>query len=289
MPQETDETVLVHIAAAGVNPVDWKIREGYLKAAAPLTFPATLGGDFSGRIEKIGKNVHDFTPGDEVFGSALVLGSGSGAFAEYATVKQTVIARKPKKCSFVEAAVLPLVGVSAVQALEEMKLSRGQKILIHGGAGGIGSIAIQIAKHLGATVATTVSGGDKQFVTDLGADFVIEYQTQNFEKILHDFDAVYDTVGGQTYKNSFAVLKKGGVIVSMVEQPDKTLMDEYEVTAVSQFTKITTPRLLQVAQLVDDHVITVHIEKEFSIDDASKALEYQQKNHPKGKIALTLE
>ena len=203
--------VLVSIKAAGVNPVDWKIREGAFQQMIQLQFPSTLGIDFSGVIKQVGEGVSssDFKQGDEVYGQAGVTNGGSGAFAEMALAKTEGISNKPKRLSHIEAAALPLVGVSAWRALtENIGLSKGQRILIHGGAGGIGSIAIQLAKYLGAEIATTVSANDKQFVQELGADVVIDYKSQNFEDLLHDYDSVFDTVGGQTYKRSFKVLKK---------------------------------------------------------------------------------
>ena len=185
-----------------------------------LQFPSTLGMDFSGVIKQVGEGVpSDFKQGIEVYGQAGVTSGGSGAFAELALANAESIAHKPKRLSHVEAAALPLVGVSAWHALvENIGLSSGQKILIHGGAGGIGSIAIQLAKNLGAHVATTVSTDDKQFVHELGADEVIDYKTQTFEDLIHDYDAVFDTVGGETYTRSFRVLRKDGIIVSMLEQ-----------------------------------------------------------------------
>src|SRR5438874_1282919 len=221
-PTVSSGKALVTIKAAGVNPADWKIREGGLQQMISLQFPSTLGMDFSGVIKQVGEGVSpsEFKQGDEVYGQAGVISGGSGAFAEMALANTERIAYKPKKLSHAEASAFPLVGVSAWRALtENIRLSKGQRILIHGGAGGIGSIAIQLAKHLGAYVATTVSTNDKQFVQELGADHVIDYKNQNFEDLLHDCDAVFDTVGGETYKRSFKVLKKGGIIVSMLEQP----------------------------------------------------------------------
>ena len=199
------------------------------------------------------------------------------------------IAHKPKKLSHPEAAALPLVGVSAWQALvENIGLSKGQKILIHGGAGGIGSIAIQLAKNLGAYVATTVSTNDKQFVQDLGADEVIDYKTQTFEDLLHDYDAVFDTVGGETYRRSFKVVKKGGIIVSMLEQPNSELMNQYGVKAIFQFTQANRERLTKLAQWVDQNNIRVNVEKTFSLDEAGNALDYQKDVHPRGKVVITV-
>jgi NADPH:quinone reductase-like Zn-dependent oxidoreductase len=290
-PTISSGKVLVIIKAAGVNPVDWKIREGGMQQLISLQFPSTLGIDFSGVIKQVGEGVSpsDFKQGDEVYGQAGVINGGSGAFAEMALANTESIANKPKRLSHAEAAGLPLVGVSAWKALvENIGLSKGQKILIHGGAGGIGSIAIQLAKYLGADVATTVSANDKQFVQELGADVIIDYKTQTFEDLLHDYDAVFDTVGGETYRRSFKVIKKGGVIVSMLEQPDLELMSQYGVKAIFQFTQADRERLTKLAQWVDQNNIRVNVEKTFSLDEAGKALDYQKDVHPRGKVVLAM-
>ena len=280
--------VLVRIKAAGVNPADWKIREGYMQQMMPLQFPSTLGMDFSGIVEKIGEGVSDFKYNDEAYGQASIIRGGSGAFADMALANADTIAHKPKTLSHEEAAGLPLAGVSVWQALvETIGLSKDQKILSHGGAGGIGSIAIQLAKHLGAYVTTTVSTNDKEFVKELGADEVIDYKTQNFEDVLsHDYDAVFDTVGGETYTKSFKVLKRGGIIVSMLEQPNQELMDRFGVKAIFQFTQVNRERLTKLAQWVDQNNIRVNVDKTFPLDEAAKALDYQRDVHPRGKVVL---
>lgn len=281
--------VLVRIKAAGVNPVDWKIREGYMQQMMPLQFPSTLGIDFSGVIERIGEGVSGLKQDDEVYGDAAIIKGGSGAFAEMALANADSIAHEPKTLSHMEAAGLPTAGVSAWQALvETFGLSKNQKILIHGGAGGIGSIAIQLAKHLGSYVATTVSTNDKEFVKEeLGADEVIDYKSQNFEDVLsHDYDAVLDTVGGETYTRSFKVLKRGSIIVSMLEQPNQELMDRFGVKAISQFTQINRERLTKLAQWVDQNNIRVNVDKTFPLDETGKALDYQRDVHPRGKVVL---
>ena len=280
--------VLVRVKAASVNPADWKIREGYMQQMMPLQFPSTLGMDFSGVIEKVGEGVSDSEQNDEVYGQASVISGGSGAFAEMALANADSIAHKPETLSHDEAAGLPLVGVSTWQALvETIRLSKGQKILIHGGAGGIGSIAIQLAKNLGAYVATTSSTNDKQFVQQLGADEVIDYKTQTFEDLLHDYDAVFDTIGGETYTRSFKVLKRGGgIIVSMLEQPNQELMDRFGVKAISQFTQVNRERLTKLAQWVDQNNIRVNLDRTFPLDEAAKALDYQRDVHPRGKVVL---
>ena len=290
-PTLSSGKVLVSIKAAGVNPVDWKIREGAFQQMISLQFPSTLGIDFSGVIKQGGEggSSSDFKQGDEVYGQAGVTNEGSGAFAEMALAKTDSIANKPKRLSHIEAAALPLVGVSAWRALtENIGLSKGQRILIHGGAGGIGSIAIQLAKYLGAEIATTVSANDKQFVQELGADVVIDYKSQNFEDLLHDYDSVFDTVGGQTYKRSFKVLKKGGIIVSMLEQPNSELMNQYNIKAIFQFTQADRERLTKLAKWVDQNNIKVNVDRTFSLAEAADALDYQKDVHPRGKVVLAI-
>jgi alcohol dehydrogenase len=283
--------ILVEVRAAGVNPVDWKIREGYMQQMIPLQFPSTLGMDFSGVIKQIGENVpSDFKQGDEVYGQASVFSGGSGAFAELALVDEDAIAHKPKTLDHSQAAALPLVGVSAWQALvENIGLSKDKRILIQGGAGGIGTIAIQLARHLGAYVATIVSTNDKQFVQQLGTDEAIDYKKENFEDMIHEYDAVFDTVGGDTYKKSFKVLKKDtGVIVSMLEQPNSELMNQYGAKAVFLFSRVNRQRLTKLAEWVDQNNIRVNVDKTFSLDEAGKALDYQKDVHPRGKVVLTV-
>lgn len=290
-PSLSSGKILVNIKASGVNPADWKIREGYLQQIMPLQFPSTLGMDFSGVVKQVEEDAHsDFKQGDEVYGQASIFSGGSGAFAELASVSRDSIAHKPKTLNYLEAAALPLVGVSAWQALvEHIGLSKDKKVLVQGGAGGIGSIAIQLAKHLGAFVATTVSTDDKQFVQELGADQVIDYKTENFEDIVHDYDAVFDTVSGDTYKRSFKVLKKGsGMIVSTLEQPNSELMNQYGIKAVFLFSQVNRQRLTRLAEWIDQNNIRVNIDKTFSLDEAAKALDYQKEGHPKGKLVLTI-
>lgn len=289
-PSVSGGRLLVEVHAAGVNPVDWKIREGYLKQMAPLQFPATLGGDFSGVVTEVGEGVSGFKKGDEVYGYAGIVGGGSGSFAEFVSTDIKITALKPKTITHVEAAALPLTGVSAWQALvDHISLSRGKKILIHGGAGGIGTIAIQLARHLGAYVTATAGAKDLQHVKELGADEAIDYKNQSFENMLHNYDAVYDTVGGETYVKSFRVLKKGGIIVSMLEQPRSELMEQYGVNAIGQFTQINTERLSKLAQLADKRVIKVHVDKIFPLEQAGEALEYLQSGHPRGKVVLKMK
>ena len=292
VPDVSTGKILLNIKASGVNPVDWKIREGHFQQMIPLQFPSTLGMDFSGIVKQVGEKdmSSDFKQGDEVYGQASVFSGGSGAFAELALANKDSIAHKPKTLNHLEAAGLPLVGVSAWQALvETIGLSKDQRILIHGGAGGIGSIAIQLAKHLGAHVTTTVSANDKQFVQQLGGDQIIDYKKENFEDVIHDYDAVLDTVGSETYKRSFEVLKKGnGIIVSMLEQPNEELMSQHGIKAVFLFSQVNKQRLTNLAQWIDQNNIKVNIDRTFPLDEARKALDYQKDVHPRGKVVLTI-
>ncbi len=288
-PFPSNEQILVEVRTASINPIDLKIRAGFLKERAPLQFPATLGGDFSGTIVDLGEGVSDFKTGDEVYGQAIILNGGSGSFAQFLVANAASLALKPKKANFEEAGALPLAGSSAVQALiDHINLQNGQKILIHGGAGGIGHIAIQVAKSLGAYVATTANSPHINFVKNLGADKVIDYKNQNFEDILKNFDAVFDTVGGETLNKSFAVVKKGGTIVSMLGQPNQELAEKYGVTAIGQGTVTNTKHLIQLAGLVDSGKIKVHIDKIFPLSKIREACDYQEKNHPRGKVVIKI-
>lgn len=289
-PAPSKNQVLVGVHAASINPVDWKLRAGYLKEWMPLKFPATLGGDFSGVVREVGEGVSEFSIGDEVFGSAIVLNGGSGSFAEFVAANTGNTALKPKTVDFVEASALPLAGASAVQALEEhIKLQSGQKILIHGGAGGIGHIAVQLAKAIGAHVATTVNIDDKEFAKKLGADEIIDYKNQAFEEVLKDYDAVFDTVGGETTDRSFTVLKKGGALVSMLGQPSQELVEKYGITAIGEMTKTNTEHLNRLAEFVDSGKIKVHVDKIFPFPQAKEAFKYQEEVHPRGKVVLRIK
>jgi len=290
IPLASKGKIVVEVHAAGVNPIDWKVRQGYLAKMMPLEFPVTLGGDFSGTVTDIGKGVSGLEIGDEVYGQAGALLGGSGSFAEYVLAPADNVSKKPLKTSYIEAAALPLTGVSAIQAiLEHIGLKKGQKILIHGGAGGIGTFAVQVAKSTGAYVYATASTGNEEYVKELGADRVIDYKTERFDEIAHDLDAVFDTVGGETYTRSFAILKKGGIIVSMLEQPNRELMDKYGVNAIAQYTQVTAERLRKLTELVDKGAIKIHVDKTFPLDETANAFRYLVTGHPKGKVVLAMK
>jgi NADPH:quinone reductase-like Zn-dependent oxidoreductase len=281
--------VLVEVHAASVNPFDWKVRAGLMSQMTQLAFPATLGGDVAGVVAELGEGVEGFSIGQEVYGQASAL-SGQGSFAEFTPVKAESLARKPHNVDFITAAALPLTAVSAYQALADtLHVGQGQRVLIHGGAGGIGAMAIQLAKHLGAYVATTVSTGDTEYARELGADQVIDYTSQKFEEVVRDMDAVYDTVGSDTYARSFTVLKQDGQIVSMLEQPNQELMRTHGVTATHQSTILTPERLAKVADLADQGVLKVTIDKVFPLEQAAEALEYLRSGHHRGKVVIKVK
>jgi NADPH:quinone reductase-like Zn-dependent oxidoreductase len=279
--------LLIKMHAASVNPVDWKIRAGYLQNMRPILFPFTLGMDFSGVVIETGQGVSTFKPGDAVYGMAGVFSGDTGTFSEFICADAAVTSLKPKNIDFSAAAALPMAGVSAWQALVDyMGLSKGQKVLIHGGTGGIGMFAIQVAKYLGAYVATTVSGINKKLAKELGADEVIDYKEQSFENLLKNYDAVLDTIGGETYVKSFQVLRKGGVIVSMLENPNDELIQRYGVRSILEFTETNSDRLSKLAALVENTTIKIHITKVFPFQETSKALDYVQNHHPAGKVII---
>lgn len=281
--------VLIEVHAASINPIDWKIRDGYLKEHLTLTMPATLGGDVAGVISGVGDSASG-SVGERVYGYASVVSGGSGSFAEFVTAAVSTVAPAPQKVNLTQAAALPLVGASAVQAIEQhIRLQRDQKILIHGGAGGIGSVAIQVAKSIGAYVATTALADDRAYVQGLGADQVIDYKKEAFEERLKDFDAVFDTVGGDTTEKSFKVLKQGGTLVSMVGQPNPTLSKQYGVTAIGQLTHVTTEILKRIAQLVDSGVVKVQVDKVFPLEKAEEAFRVLEEGHPRGKVVLEIK
>lgn len=282
--------ILVEVYAASLNPFDAHLRAGYMKDIMPLSFPAILGGDFSGIVFEVGDAVTDFKTGDRVYGLASLQKGGSGSFAEFVTTGVESAAAMPAHLDFTEAASLPLTGVSALQALEDhIKLRSGQRILIHGGAGGIGSIAIQLAKSKGAFVATTVRAEDENFVRKLGADQVIDYRNKAFEDVLTDFDAVLDNAGGDATDKSFRVVKKGGVLVSMRGAPNPELAKKYGINAVGQYTNVDTPHLRRLADLVQAGKVKTLIDRTFSLSEIRNAFEYFEKNRHKGKVVLRVK
>ena len=310
-PAPKPDEVLVQVHAAGLNPVDNKIRSGKMKPILRFKLPATLGSDLAGIVTEVGGHVTRFKPGDSVFAS--VDGLHMGALAEFAVVAENAVALKPAHLDFVQAASVPMVGLTAWQALKErIHLKPGQKVFIPAGAGGIGTFAIQLAKHLGARVATTTSAGNTGFVRDLGADEVIDYKTQKIEDVLRDYDAVLDTVGGESLEKSFRILRPKSAVVSIVGPPDAAFgrlrgMNIFMVSALWLLSRKTHQlakkrdveysfllmnpngrQLAEIGELLKGSIRPV-IDKIFLFDQAKEALAYLEKGRAKGKIVVQMK
>ena len=279
--------VLIEVHAASINPSDSKLLLTDPSYDHADQNPLTPGFDLAGSVVEIGKNVKHIHVGDNVYGQAAVIKKGSGAFAEYAVTPEDLIARMPDNIAFTEAAAVPLAACSAYQALvEHMKLKSGEKVLIHGGSGGIGTFAIQLAKHLGAFVASTASGTGIAYVSRQGADQVIDYESEHFEDILKDFDAVLDTVGGEIYTKSFQVLKRNGLVVSMLSVPNEILIKKFHVRTVLETTKVDSKKLGKITDLIKAGVLKVNIANVYSLQQTQEAFRAKEKEKILGKIAI---
>ncbi len=286
-PTINEGQVLIEVQAASLNPFDTMVREGYLQEMIPLELPITLGGDIAGVVKEVGAGVDDVAVGDIVYGQANVVAGNSGALAEYAATKAEQVAKAPTNVDITEAASLPLVGVSALQAINDhIELKADQKIFIHGGAGGIGSIAIQLAKNIGAHVATTATGEGTEYVKSLGADEVIDYKSSDFSQNLNNYDAVFDTVGGEDFNKSFAIIKAGGVAVSMIADADEAKAKERDITTVKQMTHVTSEKLYELTKLVEDGVVKPNVGKVFDLSDIKQAFEAREAGQVQGKIVI---
>jgi NADPH:quinone reductase-like Zn-dependent oxidoreductase len=282
--------ILVEVVSAGLNPVESAIRKGYMQQMLPLSLPANIGGDFSGVVAAVGSGVTQFKVGDEVYGIANQFKGGSGSVAAYVTANTANTALKPASIGHTEAAGLPLVGTSAIQALtEHIHLRSGQKLLIHGGAGGIGSIAVMLAKSLGAYVVATAGTDSIEFVKSLGADEVIDYKTQDLASLVHDFDAVFDTVGGEVTGKSISVLKSGGILVSMAGQVDPESAKAKGITALTQMTKGDTSQLDALRELVEAGKIKPLVGQVFPFDQAKAAYDLLENGSIQGKVVIEIK
>ena len=282
--------VLVEVHAASLNRIDSKIREGYMKDFLPLAMPFTQSGDFAGVVSEVADDVTTLKVGDEVYGNAGQFKGGSGSLADFVVANATSTTIKPSSLDFTQAAAVPLVGATAMQGIEtEVNVQSGQKILIQGGAGGVGAVAVQIAKMHGAYVATTVGTDDVELAKMLGADEVIDYKTQDVTQLLKEYDAVFDTAGGDNADKLFAVLKKGGVFVTVAGQPNQDTAKEHEITAKSEMAAVSVEQLQKLAELVDGGKLKIGVEKTFPFDQAKEAFEFFETQHPKGKIVVTLK
>jgi len=283
-PEPGSGQVLVRVHAAGVNPVDWKIREGWL-GASPL--PQILGSDIAGTVEALGPGVNEFQIGDQVFGTVA---DESGAFAEYAVSGVSQLAHKPVTLDFIHAAALPIASMTAWQALfDKAELQAGQRVLIHAAAGGVGGFAVQFAKWKDAYVIGTVSVQNEHYLRELGVDEFIDYHECRFEDLVKDVDVVLDTVGGETQERSWSVLKRGGILVSLVKPPSNEAATNHGLRGV--FVRSDHNRgdeLEKIAKLVVSGQVRVHVDTVLPLHEARKALEMSQHGHTRGKIVLTL-
>jgi NADPH:quinone reductase-like Zn-dependent oxidoreductase len=285
LPTVGANDVLIRVVAAAVNPVDWKIREGHLKDMVSYSMPVILGWDVSGTVEATGGDVSKFKVGDAVFSRPNIKRNGS--YAVFLAVNEEEVALKPKTISHVDAASLPLAGITAWEALfNTAQLSENQRILIHAGAGGVGTLAIQLAKSRGAYVITTTSAKNLELVKSLGADEAIDYKSQRFEEIVKDVDAVFDTIGGEVQEHSWSVLKPGGILISIVSPPSTELAAKYKVRSAFVFIQPNAEILTQLAVLVDDGTVRPIVGAEFALEDIAKAHSLSESGHSVGKIVL---
>ncbi|AUZ59534.1 Bifunctional protein/zinc-containing alcohol dehydrogenase/quinone oxidoreductase [Pseudomonas sp. XWY-1] len=310
-PTPKADELLVHVHAAGLNPIDNMIPTGMFKPVLHFQLPATLGSDLAGIVTEVGSNVTRFKPGDAVFASLFDL--GTGAIAEFAVVPESAAALKPANLSFEQAASIPMVGLTSWQALKErLKLQAGQKVFIPAGSGGIGTFAIQLAKHLGAKVGTTTSTGNVDLVRALGADEVVDYKTQDFEAVLRDYDAVLGTVRGDAIKKSLSILRPGSQIVSLIGPLDAAfarakrlnllltfvfglmsrkimrLAKRRNVQYSFLFVQPDGAQLAEIGKLLDAQRIRPVIDRVFPFEDAKSALEYLAQGRSKGKVVIKM-
>lgn len=310
-PELRDDEVLVQVHAAGVNQLDSKIRDGEFKLILPYSLPLILGHDVAGEVVRVGPRVRQFKPGDEVY--ARVDDFRIGTFAEFVPVKESSLALKPKGLTMEEAASIPLVALTAWQALvEKANLKKGQKVFIQAGSGGVGTFAIQLARHLGATVATTTSAANIALAKSLGADVVIDYKTQDFEDVLRDYDVVLNSQDGKTLEKSLRVLKAGGKLISISGPPDPEFAKEIGarwfvkliVRMLSSgvrrrarsrgvgfsflFMKASGSQLREITRLFDGGFIRPVIDRVFPFEQTNEALAYVEAGRAKGKVVIKI-
>ncbi|HWL86614.1 MAG TPA: NADP-dependent oxidoreductase [Polyangiaceae bacterium] len=309
LPEVGANDLLVRVRASGVNPVDFKIRDGMVKILVKLRFPAVLGNELSGVVARIGTNVTGFKEGDEVF--ARLAKDRLGAFAEFTAVDASLAVRKPANLTHVQAASIPLVGLTSWQALvDTARLQSGQKVLIHAGSGGVGTFALQLAKHLGATVLTTASARNADLVRRLGADVVIDYKNVPFESMATDCDVVFDTQGGDILERSFSAVKRGGIVVTISGNPDgkfakarglnpivvlalRFMMRKVTTLARSKdahfeylFMRPDGQQLATIAELLSNETIKPVVDRVFPFDQTAGALAYVESGKATGKVVI---
>jgi NADPH:quinone reductase-like Zn-dependent oxidoreductase len=308
-PELRHADVLVQIHAAGVNPLDSKIREGEFKLFLPYRFPLILGNEVAGVVVRVGPNARRFKAGDEVY--ARPNQDRIGAFAEFIAINESDVAIKPKELTMEEAASIPLVGLTAWQVLiERADLKKGQKVLIHAGSGGVGTFAIQLAKHIGATVATTTSTANVDLVKSLGADVVIDYRKEDFAKVLGDYDVVLNSLGKDRLEKSLGVLKPGGKLISISGPPDPDFAKDlglswmlrqvmrllsygirrkakrHRVSYSFLFMRANGDQLGEITSLIDSGIIRPVVDRIFPFESTKAAMAYVDKGRAKGKVIV---
>lgn len=286
VPSIAKNEVLIKVKSASVNPVDWKIREGYLQPVLNHELPLTLGWDLSGEVVAVGGEVVNLKVGDAVYSRPDIAKNGS--YAEYIAIVADEVAIKPKTLSWQQAAGVPLAALTAWQALYEVaKLEANERVLIHAGSGAVGQFAIQLAKLRGATVITTTSSRNTNLVIDLGADQAIDYRNEDFSE-LKDIDVVFDTVGGETQAKSWKTLKKGGRLVSITDNPDEVIAAKHEVSGFFAFVQPSSEQLTKLAELADSDQLKINIDSEYSLDQVAAAHERSETGRAQGKIIINV-
>jgi NADPH:quinone reductase-like Zn-dependent oxidoreductase len=287
-PRPRAGEVLVRVHAAGVNPIDWKVREGHMKDFWPHKLPLIPGWDVSGTVEEVGPGVSRFKIGDEVY--SVPDPTRNGAYADYIVVRESEIALKPNSLYHIRAAVVPLAALSAWQALlDTAQLQPGQRVLIHAGSGGVGHLAVQLAKWKGSYVFATASTKNQDLLRELGVDKAIDYTQQRFEDVARNMDIVLDTIGGETQERSWSVLKKGGVLVSLVQPPSGEKAEELGVRATFVAGHPSGAQLAEIAKMIDSGKLAPIIDRILPLSEARRAHELSQSGHVRGKIVLRVK
>jgi NADPH:quinone reductase-like Zn-dependent oxidoreductase len=284
-PEPKEDEILIRVIAASVNPVDVAIRKGYLAELTGNKFPLVIGMDAAGIVEKTGAKVTRFKVGDPVF--AFFTLAGQGGYAEFVIAKESEAALKPTQVTYAQAAAVGAAGSTAWQALiETAKLSAGQTVLIHGGSGGVGHLAIQIAKARGAKVIATGSTANQDFLKQTGADVAIDYSKTKFEEVAKDVDVVLDSVGRDTLKRTYGVVKKGGVIVSIVDEPAQADLDAHGIRGVTLRSSPKAATLEELARLMEAKKLVPVVSETYPLADFNKALDQIATRHTRGKVVL---
>lgn len=285
-PEPKEDEVLIKVRAAAVNPADWKIRDG-MGEQFGFKLPLILGGDISGIVEEVGLEVDNFKRGDAVYG--ITVSSLSGGYAEYAVAKTDAVAPKPGSLNFEEAASIPIAALTAWQAMFDLaNLQSGQRILITGASGGVGSMAVQLAKAKGAFVIGTASGRNEEFVRALGADEFVDYTKQKFEEVVKNVDVVFDAVGGDTCERAFQTLRKGGFLVTAVAFPSEEKAKQFGVTVARVFCHASAKQLAEINQLIGEGKFKTHVETILPLTEVKRAHELSETGRTRGKIVLRI-